>query len=82
MLLSARRVVRRRLSRKRRPDLPDGLVERLNLRLLGLLRDYPRTVRPELVRLLRAHADVIVLRSPEDVAELVRRVKASGAEPS
>ena len=75
MLLSARRVVRRRLSRAHRPDLPAGVVERLNLRLLGLLRDYPRTVRPELVRLLSDHADVIVLRSPEDVAEFVRRVQ-------
>jgi adenylate kinase family enzyme len=82
MLLSARRVVRRRLSRKQRQDLPDGLVERLNLRLLGLLRDYPRTVRPELVRLLRAHAEVLVLRGPEDVAELLRRVQRPTANDS
>lgn len=77
--LSARRVMRRRLSRPRRADLPDGLAERINFRLIGLLRDYTRTVRPELVRLLDAHAphaDVIVLRGPEEVADLVRSVSA------
>lgn len=77
-LLSAWRVVRRRLSRAHRPDLPDGLVERVNLRLLRMLLDYPRTVRPELARLLDQHAshiEVIVVRSRAEAAKLVAQCK-------
>ncbi len=72
--VSAWRVVRRRLSRGARPDLPAGLAERPNLRLLGLMRDYRRTTRREIVRLLSAHAShvtVLVARNDHDVERVV-----------
>jgi adenylate kinase family enzyme len=78
-LLSAWRVFRRRVSRAHRPDLPDGVVERLNLQLLRLLLDYRRTVRRELARLLDEHAshvDVIVVRNRAQAAQLVDRIAA------
>ena len=71
---SAWRVLRRRVARRERPDLPPGLAERPNLRLLGLLREYRRSTRPEIVRLLRDHSShvaVLLLRSDDEVERLV-----------
>ncbi|HEV2590288.1 MAG TPA: hypothetical protein VGU02_00215 [Gaiellaceae bacterium] len=87
VLASAWRVVRRRLSRASRPDLPDGLVERPNLRLVRLLLDYHRSGRPTIAALVSAHrpgTKVIVLRGRDEVDELTRSVAASAAqrEPS
>jgi adenylate kinase family enzyme len=74
---SAWRVLRRRFSRAARPDLPAGVAERPNLRLLGLLRDYRRTTRPELERLLAAHAShvtVLVARNDDEVERVVEAI--------
>lgn len=83
LLGSALRVVRRRLSRASRPDLPDGLVERPNLRLARMLVEYRRSARPAIAALLASHGPgkhVLVLRGRKEVDDLLRDVAASSAQ--
>lgn len=77
--LSLWRTVRRRLSRRERPDLAPGLEEKLNLALFRLFARYRREVRPQLLELVRRHArgrQVIVLRRRADARALLDAVRS------
>jgi len=79
LAVSLWRTVRRRLSRRERPDLAPGLEEKLNLMLLRLFARYRREVRPQLLELVRQHADgrqVIVLRRRSDVRAFLDAVRS------
>jgi adenylate kinase family enzyme len=81
--VSARRVLRRRISRRPRIDLPDGLTERPNLRLVGLLLDYRRRGRPAIATLLERYAAqirVVTLRDAREVEGFVASVERSAAQ--
>jgi adenylate kinase family enzyme len=66
------RVLKRLLRdrRRRRPDLPEGCFEGFDLEFLRWIWRYPRTDRPQVLRLLAGlnpRVDVRRLRSPADI---------------
>lgn len=74
--LSLWRVVRRRLRRDSRPDLPPGVRERLNFRVLTLAWDYRRQARQHILGCVerkrnRPGRQVVVLRRPSEVRALI-----------
>jgi hypothetical protein len=75
--------VRRRFSTAHRDDLPAGLRERPNLRLLKLLWDYRREGRRSIERQLAAASaagvNVLELRTPRALEQLLEAVPPSAA---
>ncbi len=80
LALSLWRVIRRRLSRKPRRDLPSGLEERLGLQVIRLVDGYRRETRPKLLELLSRYGEgreVITLRRPREARVLLETLAAS-----
>lgn len=74
MWLSLWRMVRRRLRRGDRPDLPPGLKEKLNVRTLTLVWDYRRRTRQQIISGIersRSGRHVIALRRSSEVDALI-----------
>ena len=78
------RVIVRRIQYhgRTRPDLTAGCSEQLSGDLLKFIWRYPHTRRPELLRRIAAipHVCVIVLRSPQQVAQFLAQIRCSTIE--
>jgi adenylate kinase family enzyme len=74
------RVIRRtfRFYKRRRPDMADGCHERLDVKFLRFVWNYPERSRPKVLSLIGAVADsarFIHLRSPREVDRFLTALK-------
>jgi adenylate kinase family enzyme len=70
------RIVKRKLQYRRggRPDMADGCLEKIDPGFVSWVWNYPRRTRPQVVELIRTHADrkrVVWLRSQADVRKFL-----------
>jgi thymidylate kinase len=65
-----------------RPELADGCNEKIDLDFLKWIWNYPRDVKPEVMALLKLHADlrVILLRNARETQEFITNPKRN-SEP-
>lgn len=64
---------------KSRPDMAEGVNERLDFNFLKWIWDYPRTKKPIVLKKLKQLPDdkkVIILKSPREVRHFLEKVKA------
>lgn len=70
---------------RRRPDLPEGCEERLDLAFLRWIWRYPRDNRPRVLAIvsgLGPGVDVVHLRSPSDVRRYVDTLRSASQQLS
>jgi adenylate kinase family enzyme len=74
------RVIRRtlRFYKRRRPDMADGCYERLDVKFLQFVWNYPERSKPKVISRINAYADsarLIHLRSPSEVERFLKALE-------